>query len=79
MRGGSIDIENASAFLCRALYVQNSFKTFYYASSCSRGDERSEESCEHDDWPTTDRASATNGRRRAGSKPVSCCFARTAD
>ena len=44
-----------------------------------RDDERSEESCEHDDRPTTDRASAFNGRRRAGSKPVSCRFARTVD
>jgi hypothetical protein len=63
--------------LC-ALYVQNTIKTFYYRSSCSRDDERSEESCEHDDWPTTDRVSAFTGRHRAGSKPVSCLFARTA-
>ena len=63
----------------RALYVQNTITLFYYASSRSRDDERSEESCERDDWPTTDRASARNGRREAGSKPVSCRFARTAD
>src|SRR2546423_14805734 len=63
----------------RALYVQGNAKMFYYASSCSRDDERSEESCEHDDRPTTDRASACNGRRGAWSKPVSCRFARTAD
>jgi hypothetical protein len=61
------------------LYVQNTIKTFYYRSSCSRGDERSEESCEHDDWPTTDRVSIRNDRREAGSKPVSCFFTRTAD
>jgi hypothetical protein len=64
--------------LC-VLYVQNTAKTFYYRSSCSRGDERSEESCEHDDWPTTDCGSVLVDRHRAWSKPVSCPFARTAD
>ncbi|MGD0768457.1 MAG: hypothetical protein ABSB42_09725, partial [Tepidisphaeraceae bacterium] len=39
----------------RVLYVQEYQETFYYASSCSRDDERSEESCEHDDRPKTDR------------------------
>jgi len=37
------------------LYVQKAFYRFYFPSSCSRDDERSEESCEHDDRPTTDR------------------------
>ena len=64
----------------RALYVQNAIKTFYYCSSRSRDDERSEESCERDERPTTDRASACcHGRREAWSKPFSCRFARTAD
>jgi hypothetical protein len=63
----------------RALYVQNPFKTFYYCSSCSQDDERSEESCEHDEQPTTDRAPAHIGRREAWSKLLSCRFARTAD
>jgi hypothetical protein len=62
-----------------ALYVQKAIKMFYYRSSCSRDDERSEESCEHDDGPTTDCVSASHGRRQAWSKPVSCRFARTAD
>jgi hypothetical protein len=44
------------------LYVQNTFKTFYFRSSCSRDDERSEESCEHDDWPTTEIVSIGNDR-----------------
>lgn len=44
------------------LYVQNTFKTFYFGSSCSRDDERSEESCEHDDWPTTEIVSIGNDR-----------------
>ena len=44
------------------LYVQNTFKTFYFRSSCSRDDERSEESCEHDDWPTTEIVSIANDR-----------------
>jgi hypothetical protein len=61
------------------LYVQKAIKMFYYRSSCSRDDERSEESCEHDDGPTTDCVSASHGRRQAWSKPVSCRFARTAD
>jgi len=60
------------------LYVQNCRKWFYYASSCSRGDERSEESCEHDDRPKTDRALASQGRREAWFKPISCLAARTA-
>src|SRR2546423_13498669 len=75
---GALGIPSAPPCL-RALYVQGNAKMFYYASSCSRDDERSEESCEHDDRPTTDRASACNGRRGAWSKPVSCRFARTAD
>jgi len=61
------------------LYVQNSFQTFYFCSSCSCDDERSEESCEHDDWPTTDCGPVLFDRHRAGSEPVSCLFARTAD
>ncbi len=69
----------STSILVVCLYVQNTIKTFYYASSCSCDDERSEESCEHDDRPTTDRVSACNGRREAWSKPVSCHFARTAD
>jgi hypothetical protein len=44
-------------------YVQNHERMFYFLSSCSQDDERSEESCEHDDRPTTDRVSALNGRR----------------
>jgi hypothetical protein len=44
------------------LYVQNAFKSFYFRSSCSRDDERSEESCEHDDWPTTEIVSIGNDR-----------------
>ncbi len=44
------------------LYVQNIVKTFYFRSSCSHGDERSEESCEHDDWPTTEIVSIGNDR-----------------
>ena len=44
-------------------YVQKVFYRVYYPSSCSRDDERSEESCEHDDRPTTDRASVHNDRR----------------
>ena len=64
--------------LC-GLYVQNTIKRFYYCSSCSRDDERSEESCEHDDWPTTDCGPVLFDRHRAGSEPVSCLFARTAD
>src|SRR5690606_22471158 len=63
----------------RALYVQNNFKTFYYASSCSRDDERSEESREHDTRATPDRVSTCNGRRRAWDSPGSCSFIRTAD
>jgi hypothetical protein len=61
------------------LYVQNANKTFYYTSSCSRDDERSEESREHDDRPTPDRVSASNGRHRAWARSVSCLFFRTAD
>jgi len=61
-----------------ALYVQNTIHPFYFSSSRSRDDERSEESCERDDWPTTDRASAFIGRRRAGYRPVSRRFVRTA-
>jgi hypothetical protein len=58
-------------------YVQIHRKEFYFLSSCSQDDERSEESCEHDDRPTTDCVSARNGRRQARSKPASCRFART--
>jgi hypothetical protein len=47
----------------RVSYVQKAFYRFYFASSCSRDDERSEESCEHDDRPTTDRVWVFNGRR----------------
>ena len=61
----------------RVSYVQKAFYRFYFPSSCSRDDERSEESCEHDDWPTTDRASVHNDRREARFKPVPCRFART--
>jgi hypothetical protein len=61
------------------LYVQKVSYRFYFPSSCSQDDERSEESCEHDDRPTTDRVLAHCGRRRAWSKPVSCRFARTVD
>jgi len=43
--------------LC-VLYVQKVFYRFYFPSSCSLDDERSEESCEHDDRPATDRVSA---------------------
>jgi hypothetical protein len=61
------------------LYVPKHSKMFYYASSCSRDDERSEESCEHDSRPTTDSISASNGRQGAWYRPVSCRFARTDD
>jgi hypothetical protein len=44
------------------LYVQNDEKTVYCSSPCAYGDEASEESCEHGDWPTTDRVSAFDGR-----------------
>jgi hypothetical protein len=63
----------------RALYVQKAFYRFYFPSSCSHNDERSEESCEHDDRPKTGRASAFQGRREAWFKPISCLAARTAD
>ena len=63
----------------RRLYVQEYQETFYYASSCSRDDERSEESCEHDDRPKTDRVRAIKGRREAWFKPIPCLAARTAD
>jgi len=65
--------------LRRVLYVQEYQETFYYASSCSRDDERSEESCEHDDRPKTDRVRAIKGRREAWFKPIPCLAARTAD
>jgi hypothetical protein len=61
------------------LYVQFRDKTVYYPSSCSRDDERSEESCEHDDRPKTGRVSATQSRHGAWFKPISCLAARTAE
>jgi len=61
-----------------ALYVQIIIYPFYFSSSRSRDDERSEESCERDDRLTTDCASAFIGRRRAGYRPVSRRFVRTA-
>jgi hypothetical protein len=61
------------------LYVQNTFNTFYFLSSCPRDDERSEESRGHDRRPTTDRVSVPVDRHEARSKPASCPFARTAD
>src|ERR1700678_4108451 len=71
--------EGISSLRLCALYVQKVFHRFYFPSSCSRDDERSEESCEHDGQPTTDRASASNGRRRAWYRPATCRFARTVD
>jgi hypothetical protein len=60
------------------LYVQKVHYLFYFSSSCPQVGERSESSRGHDGRPTTDRVSARNGRRGAGSKPVTCRFSRTA-
>ncbi len=78
-RRGAEAQRKQSNILLRALYVQKARYRFYFHSSCSRDDERSEESCEHDDRPKTGRASALQGRRRAWFKPISCLAARTAD
>jgi len=58
-------------------YVQRGQEMFYCRSSCLQDDERSEESCEHDDRPTTDCVSVFNDRRQAWFKPATCRFART--
>jgi hypothetical protein len=61
------------------LYVQRYQERFYCVSSCPRDDERSEESCGHDDWPKTDCVSASKGRRQAWFKPIPCHKTRTAE
>jgi hypothetical protein len=61
----------------RDSYVEFNQERFYFSSSCSQDEERSNESCGHDQRPTTDRVLACNGRREAWFKPLACHSART--
>jgi hypothetical protein len=63
--------------MLRASYVEFNQERFYFSSSCSQDEERSNESCGHDQRPTTDRVLACNGRREAWFKPLACHSART--